>query len=50
MYLKLEIFISRQYIVEFGKNFTKAAADAPAYEPISSIFIFLCFNFFKNFK
>ena len=50
VYLKLEIFMSKQYMVEFGKNFTNAAAEAPAYDPISSIFNFLCFNFFKNFK
>ena len=29
-YLKFDIFISKQKISEFGKYFTKAAADAPA--------------------
>ena len=32
---------------EFSKYFTNAAAEAPAYEPISSISIFF---FFKEFK
>ena len=42
-----KIFISKQYIFELGKNLEKAAAEAPAKEPISKIFIFLYFNFFK---
>ena len=37
-YLKFDIFISKQKISEFGKYFAKAAADAPAYEPISKTF------------
>ena len=49
-YLKLEIFISRQNIFDFGKNLEKAAADAPAYEPISSMLSFLYFNFSRFFK
>ena len=44
-YLKFDIFISKQKISEFGKYFTKAAADAPAYEPISKTFI----SFFLKF-
>ena len=37
LYLKLEMFTSRQKIFEFLKYFEKAAADAPAKDPISKI-------------
>ena len=36
-YLKFEIFTSKQYIFELGKNLENAAAEAPAKEPISKI-------------
>ena len=45
-YLKFDIFISKQKISEFGKYFAKAAADAPAYEPISKTFN----SFFLKFR
>ena len=44
-YLKFDIFISKQKISELGKYFAKAAADAPAYEPISKTFNSFFFKF-----
>ena len=45
--MNLEILISKQKILEFLKYFVKAAADAPAKDPISKILIFFCFKCLK---
>ena len=37
---KFEMFISKQKIFDLGRYFAKAAAEAPAKEPISKILIF----------
>ena len=37
--------MSKQKTFKFEKYLTKAAADPPAYEPISKIFIFLFLTF-----
>ena len=44
------MFISKQKTLTSEKYFTKAAADAPAYDPISRIFIFLFLNFSSLFS
>ena len=50
LYLKFEIFISKQKTCEFGKYLMKAAAEEPAKEPISKILIFLFLNLSSFFS
>ena len=45
LYLKFDIFISKQKTLTVEKYLVNAAAEAPAYEPISKIFTLLFLKF-----